>query len=237
MAASIILAIAVTLLAQGCRAAGPITRMPPPDFTPPWFCHSINCPPFTVENDNVAADVELRRYAAGLWVATNISDTSYDAAVGTGFKRLFDYISGDNEGSMKVDMTAPVRVRLTPGPGPFCKDDFTVAFYLPWTHQAGGKAAPAPKDPKVFLQRSPEAAYYVLAYSGYTTQSKVLDKANELLAKLDAANAEYDASVIYSAGYDSPFRLINRHNEVWVPAGRPAQGLTRGIRGPLRLSC
>ncbi|KAJ9522741.1 hypothetical protein QJQ45_019853, partial [Haematococcus lacustris] len=172
MAATMILAIAVALLAQGCRAAGPITRMPPPDFTPPWFCHSINCPPFTVENDNVAADVELRRYAAGLWVATNISDTSYDAAVGTGFKRLFDYISGedpnpvktllaarppaapptipslpmpnlllgeafsrDNEGSLKVDMTAPVRVRLTPGPGPFCKDDFTVAFYLPWTHQ------------------------------------------------------------------------------------------------------
>ena len=36
-------------------------------------------------------------------------------------QRLFDYISGANVGSRKVEMTAPVLTRASPGAGPFCK--------------------------------------------------------------------------------------------------------------------
>lgn len=49
-------------------------------------------------------------------------------------------------------------------------------------------------------------------------QDKVLSRAQELLQELDDAGARYEFDHFFSAGYDSPIRLIGRHNEVWVPA-------------------
>jgi hypothetical protein len=36
--------------------------------------------------------------------------------------------------------------------------------------------------------------------------------------KLDGEGRKYSSSHYYSAGYDSPFRLVGRHNEVWIMA-------------------
>lgn len=53
-------------------------------------------------------------------------------------QRLFEYISGTNEEEVKVDMTAPVRVMLEAGQGPFCKDHFKMSFFVPLALQASG---------------------------------------------------------------------------------------------------
>jgi hypothetical protein len=45
-------------------------------------------------------------------------------------------------------------------------------------------------------------------------QSKVLDMLNTAVMALNTTDYKYDASYFFTAGYDSPFRLINRHNEV-----------------------
>jgi hypothetical protein len=34
-------------------------------------------------------------------------------------------------------MTAPVTVRVTPSQGPFCEDNFTVSFFIPFAVQVG----------------------------------------------------------------------------------------------------
>ena len=47
-------------------------------------------------------------------------------------QRLFRYISGENANKTKVEMTAPVRVMLEAGEGPFCKDHFKVSFFVPF---------------------------------------------------------------------------------------------------------
>ena len=31
----------------------------------PWFCHDLDCPPFSVEDASVDTDIELRSYDAG----------------------------------------------------------------------------------------------------------------------------------------------------------------------------
>ena len=44
----------------------------------------------------------------------------------------------------------------------------------------------------------------------------VIENGRELFQELKAAKVPYDAEMFYTAGYDSPFRLTDRHNEVWV---------------------
>ncbi|GAX82798.1 hypothetical protein CEUSTIGMA_g10224.t1 [Chlamydomonas eustigma] len=181
----------------------------------PWFCHDLDCPAFAIEDDKVARDMELRNYAAAQWVSTNVSDVKYDEAVRTGFWRLFQYISGTNEEDLKIEMTAPVKVQVVPGAGPYCKSQFKISFFVPIESQG---SAPKPTDSAVYLDDAPAARFFVYSYPGFTYESKMLDKLNTALAALNTTDYKYDASYFFTAGYDSPFRLINRHNEVWIPA-------------------
>ena len=85
------------------------------DGDEPWFCHGIDCPSYS----NTTTDsIEVRSYSTELWSSTDVYGVSLDDAMDTGFNRLFNYISGANEGSVAIPMTAPVKVTLTPGDGP-----------------------------------------------------------------------------------------------------------------------
>ncbi len=44
---------------------------------------------------------------------------------------LFEYISGANKEGATINMTAPVLMKVLPGDGPFCQNNFTVSFYVP----------------------------------------------------------------------------------------------------------
>ena len=52
----------------------------------------------------------------------------------------------------KIAMTAPVLVRLIPGQGPACDNNFTMSFYI----SKKVKEPPMPSDPSVFLENDPQ---------------------------------------------------------------------------------
>jgi hypothetical protein len=72
-----------------------------------------------------------------------ITDLSSGAALAKGIpkayvpclQKLFRYISGENDQQQKIDMTAPVRVLVHPSDGPFCKSNFTISFFVPFSLQ------------------------------------------------------------------------------------------------------
>ncbi|GBF95219.1 hypothetical protein Rsub_07934 [Raphidocelis subcapitata] len=219
----VVLAVCTVRMADAARAA------PPADAAAaaaddsaaavPWFCHDLDCPRFSIKKNLTDLGIELRRYPAAKWASTKIEGSSYDKAVATGFWRLFKYISGNNADGAKVEMAAPVTVKVLAGQGPACKDTFTVSFFVPFAHQSN---PPKPSDESVFIESRPAADVYVASFGGWARGSTYLDHAADTAKALEGEGIETAGGFFWTAGYDSPFRLTSRHNEVWIPAAAPS---------------
>ena len=114
-------------------------------------------------------------------------------------------------------MTAPVAVDVAPGAGPTCGSNFTVSFYVPQGD------APAPTSVEVFFSHLPVRDVYVASFGGWANQQNVIAKAAALSQALAEAGVAVDAQDegFTVAQYDSPFRLADRHNEIWLLALAP----------------
>merc|ERR1711959_556206 len=123
------------------------------------------------------------------------------------------YISGDNELKQKIEMTVPALASVIPGQGPFCEENFTYHFSLPAEFQSN---PPKPSDPRVENVVLPPLTVAVASYDGWSNEQKVITHGRDLFQDLTDANVKFNSEMFYTAGYDSPFRLIDRHNEVWV---------------------
>ncbi len=156
----------------------------------PWFCHGLDCPYFTVLEKG--KNFEKRRYVGGTWASTTIETYLYAMAAPRGFKRLFNYIDEGNFLGVKIPMTSPVRVRMEPSCGAFCKQNFTVSFFLPKEYQSN---PPPPLDRNVFIEKDPPATYYVKSSGGFKIDDlSIAHMANALAQDLDEAGRRYEAS-------------------------------------------
>lgn len=136
----------------------------------------------------------------------------------TGFRRLFKYITGDNREGAKIAMTCPVLTLIQPSAGPFCESTFQVSFMQPWAVQEAGDA-PTPNDGDTVVKTTGAATFYVASRGGWAMDDKsATDMAQGLVAALERDGVAVSGDAHFLAGYDPPFRLIRRHNELWIPA-------------------
>ncbi|XP_049417830.1 heme-binding protein 2 [Epinephelus fuscoguttatus] len=157
-------------------------------------------------------DFQVRHYDSVKWVSTDEMFYFMDIAAFRAFRRLFEYITGANENGEKIEMTAPVVIKISEGMYFWQKGTYTMSFLLPAKHQA---KPPKPTDEQVYLQKMPAMKVYVQSYGGWMTSISDRNKASSLSAALDLLKAEYKKGFHYAAGYNSPMKLFNRHNEVW----------------------
>uniref|UniRef100_A0A3Q1H511 Heme binding protein 2 n=1 Tax=Acanthochromis polyacanthus TaxID=80966 RepID=A0A3Q1H511_9TELE len=176
------------------------------------FSTGLQNPKFT-EEEKKGEDYEVRTYHATKWMSTSVSGMQWDPSIKTGFQRLFKYIQGNNKNKVKVEMTAPVTCRVDPGAGPACESKFTVSFYIPEEHQ---ESPPEPSDPEVFVEHRKELTVYVRTYGGFSNEKMKQEELLKLMESLKKDGVQYVEAPYYTAGYDSPFKLTNRRNEVWV---------------------
>ncbi|WP_225332933.1 SOUL family heme-binding protein [Halomicrobium urmianum] len=193
--------------------------------------HATETVPYTVVTH--VHDVELRRYPEQVLVETVAP--SENAAFG----RLFRYISGANEGSEELSMTAPVEVdgtgttiemtapvtvertgRTIPMTAPVetggdrGADEVRMAFYLPPEYDAD--SAPRPTDDDVAVVEVPERTLAVRRFSWRATDSRVARETERLLETLETAGVPL-AGEPFFMGYDAPWTLpFLRRNEVAV---------------------
>jgi len=177
----------------------------------PAFCNGLDCPLFTVIN--TTADYEVRKYPVSYWTSTSFEARNLTVPEEEGFNRLFNYISGANDRHEKVPMTAPVQVRITPGQGPFCDSTYVVSFFVPFALQPD--KAPQPTQPGVYLRTEAEHTAFVRVFGGFAKETDVTQQAASLYESLARDNVSFNSTFYVSAGYDSPYKVFDRHNEVW----------------------
>ncbi|XP_062602201.1 heme-binding protein 2-like [Saccostrea cucullata] len=193
---------------------GEVLKFIPRLTWPPDFCNKLDCPKYQVLEKN--KDYELRLYESSGWMSSNTAGIDYKEASYTNFRRLFRYINGTNEKAEKIAMTAPVLIMVQPGPGPACENNFTMSFFM------SPKVAnpPAPTEKGVFPQKMPQMKVYVRSFSGYVISINTwLEEAKKLEEAISAKEAgKFHTEFFFTAGYNSPFQIFNRHNEIWFIA-------------------
>lgn len=173
--------------------------------------------------------IEYREYDDYIVVETLVEgDHSRDEASNIGFRRLFNYITGENDGGAEISMTAPVQVAQPGGPyfgaeiemtAPVqsvnTEQGWTISFVVPGKYT--WETVPQPTNPDVYLrQAAPGKITAVIRFSGRWTEKNALKARNELYKKLEEVNVSPISKPIIAA-YNSPFSIPwFRRNEILV---------------------
>lgn len=197
---------------------GPSTGTSPP----PWFTHGLESPPYV--SIETKEGYEIRQYKPSKWVGIQQEANSCKTASSDSFWPLFKFISGENDAKKKITMTCPVAVKVPTAAAADSKRLFTTQFYLPFQYQGvSNEDLPKPNHPEVTYHDYPEITAYVISYSGFTSDSKLSQHTAQLATMLERDGVTYDKTMAFYAGYDPPYRLFNRHNEVWFVATQQAE--------------
>ena len=227
-----------TLLAAGATPSSS-------DVPPPSFCHGLQCPEYSVLATTKAYD--LRRYSPSLWVSTVVTGASYDAAVNqVGARRRRSPPRVRVQGTQRA-LTLQ-RALSRPGVQPAVRlhrrrkcgqregphdgaggcgrrarrgADMRLQLHR-FLFCSAKRRACAHLDGGIFLApASPRRVCRQLR--GLGEQQKVIAKAAALSQALAEAGVAVDAQDegFTVAQYDSPFRLADRHNEIWLLAPAP----------------
>ena len=141
---------------------------------------------------------EIRKYSdrLAIQVASKIGNNS--------FRKLFNYISGNNDKNQKIEMTVPVTVMEKSG-------NMTMQFYLPSKFDKNNLPNPTSSDVEVITI---EGGYYaVIRYSGRASENNFIKHKNILEDELFKDNIAIKSPAI-KATYNSPFTLpLMRRNE------------------------
>jgi len=138
----------------------------------------------------------------------------------SGFRVLFDYISGANKGSKEVEMTIPVtqskEIDMTlPVTQSMTDGKMSMRFFLPM--QYSKQNAPEPNDERVRIIDLPAEYFAVISYSGFASDGNFEEHYTKLKAALDKDGMVIKGPPI-KATYNSPFTLpFLRRNEAMYP--------------------
>ena len=147
------------------------------------------------------SDAEIRFYPP-VMMAKHTSKTQ-----GSGFGKLFGYISGNNTNKTKIAMTSPVYIEKKSG-------ENSMAFVLPEKFSNGN--TPQPNDPSLKVLEVKGGYFAAIMYSGYTSNSKEKEY-TQILKKLLQKEKINPIGTPKILVYNSPYKFINRRNEILIP--------------------
>jgi hypothetical protein len=156
-------------------------------------------------------DFEIRYYPEATMASVNVSG-EYKNSSGAGFRILASYIFGGNSSDQKIAMTAPVHMAQQ-------EQGYTMSFVMPSGYDP--ENLPSPDNKSILLHDSESAYTAAVRFGGFTSEEKIEAYKQKLMAYLDERQIEYTEPFVY-LGYNPPYQLTNRRNEVMVRIQYPS---------------
>lgn len=150
---------------------------------------------------------EIRFYPKATFATIRSNGVKYKQVASSGFRKLAGYIFGGNDQNKSIAMTAPVRMEMS-------KKGSVMSFMMPAKYDIA--ALPKPKDATVEIKQSEEVYAAVIAFGGYANDEKINEYTNKLIRLLQIKNIKITGPFNF-LGYDAPYQLIGRKNEISIP--------------------
>ena len=168
-----------------------------------WGQRNIETYPYVVNKQY--GTFEIRTYEATLFTSVKLSTKGYKTSSSKGFKMLAGYIFGNNERNEKIAMTAPVAMSL--------EDSMTMMFMVP--RNLKKDMLPKPNQPRIEFKEEPAKTVAAIRFKGWANDHKLETYKQKLKSALEAQGIAY-TDRWYFLGYNPPYEVFNRKNEVIV---------------------
>jgi hypothetical protein len=204
----LVLSIFTVIFVTGCSVVGQ---------------NDVETAPYTLLKSDDTQKIEVRNYASIVLVSTSMSGGIGNSA----FRKLFSYITGENEGANEIAMTAPVimddknevqkgaEISMT---APVFMNDragkSVMSFVMPNNFTLA--TTPKPTNPNVYVSEMKDYKVVAIQFSGTLSDSNV-EKHTDILANWMDKNGYVAISQPVKAGYNGPLTLpMWRRNEVLI---------------------
>ena len=148
---------------------------------------------------------EIRNYEATLFTTVKLATKKYKESSSKGFSLLAGYIFGNNERNEKIAMTSPVAMTI--------EDSVTMMFMVPKKFKK--EMLPQPNQLQIEFKEEPAKTVAAIVFDGWANDEKIEKYKEKLKAALDAEGITY-TNRFYFLGYNAPYEVFNRKNEVIV---------------------
>lgn len=150
-------------------------------------------------------NVEIRKYEPAIFTSVKMRSKTYEESSGKGFRVLAGYIFGGNTSNESIAMTSPVTMELG--------ETMTMKFMVPKGYDMN--SLPEPNDKNITFEVQPEKIIAAIRFDGWASDEKIAKHIEILRDALAKAHIKHTNKFSY-LGYNPPYEVINRRNEVVV---------------------
>jgi len=151
-------------------------------------------------------EFEIRFYPAATLATVYSEAKTYKELAGPGFRKLAGYIFGGNESETKISMTSPVQMNINDSVS-------EMSFVMPKGYNLDN--LPKPNDAKVIVHKTMDENVAAIKFGGFASD-KDIRKYSEKLKNLLLSKGIIYYGNFRLLGYNPPFQLVGRRNEIVV---------------------
>jgi hypothetical protein len=157
---------------------------------------------------------EIRFYPSATLATVRSGAKTYRELANPGFRTLAGYIFGGNESNTSIAMTAPVHMDVNDSVS-------SMSFVMPEGFDETN--LPAPNDSRVIIEKIRDEYVAALRFGGFASDRDLEFYSKKLQEMLQEKGIIATGHYRY-LGYNPPFQLFGRRNEIIVEVEWPAPG-------------